>query len=372
MKYKYILTLVLFLTISSCLAQSSKNKKNTTPAIHSRADVRFEEMIPSTQRILFIDSVVVNKGEILSTIALNPEIGKADSVSYTDGRELRSFYCSKDRQGKTRLYTANKIAGKWGDERIVSGLDSLSNICYPFMLADGVTLCFAAKSNDSLGGLDIYMTRYDDDDCSVMEPECVGLPFCSKSDDYIYYIDDRYSLGFFVSERNQDNGKACIYIFATNAQRLTYNINDYDYAAIEKFAHINSIRDTWRDNIPERIEAMDRLKEMRNNMQKHNPITDFTLVVSDNIIYHSWANFRSDEAKNLFLEATTMKTRIDRLADDIEGMRKQYSSSNKKDQLYTTITNSEASLLDMRAEYADMTKKAISRELEILNGLTNQ
>lgn len=366
MKYKIFLTLTFAVVALSGFAQRGKKKivpASTPSPAEVHAEMRFEEMLPSTQRVLFIDSIVVDKNKVLSTIGLDPEIGKADSISYTDGRGLRTFYCTKDSKGKTKLYTASKIDGKWGDERIVSGLDSIENICYPFMLADGTTLCFAAKSEDAIGGFDIFMTRYDDEECAVMKPESVGLPFCSKADDYIYYIDQRDSLGWFVSERNQPKGKACIYIFETNGQRLIYNDNEYNEEEIVCFAHLNSIRNTWKDNVPERMAAKERLAALNKRLQQKNYEQDFTLVLSDNLVYHNWANFHSTEAKQAYLNAVTLQSKYDRLAEETETLRKKYTNSNDKN-LKDNILANEEELLSMVNKIEKQTKNAVSLELK--------
>lgn len=368
MKYKVILTIALAVVALSSFAQRNKAKKKATPTpvvTVSHADIRFEEMLPSTQRVLFIDSLVVDKNKVLSSIGLDPELGKADSTSYTDGRQLRTFYCNKDRKGKVRLYTASKIDGKWGDERLIAGLDSLDDICYPYMLADGATLCFAARSSSAIGGLDIFMTRYDDEECSVMEPESVGLPFCSKDDDFIYYIDQRDSLGWFVSDRNQPQGKACIYIFATNGQRITYSEDDFDEDEIKHFAHLNSIKDTWKDNVPERIAAMERLKNMRKRSEQNESSDDFLFVVSDKIVYHSWGNFRSAEAKEAYLNAVTMKSKRERLAEELDVLRIKYTKDTNP-QLKAKILANEEELQSMSIEIDRLTKNAITLEQKIL------
>lgn len=367
MKYKIILNLAFAVVALSSFAQRGKKKvvAPTPSPAEVHAKMRFEEMLPSTQRVLFIDSIVVNKNKVLSTIALDPEIGKADSTSYTDGRGLRTFYCTKDSKGKTKLYTASKINGKWGDERLVSGLDSLDNICYPFMLADGTTLCFAAKNDDAIGGLDIFMTRYDDEDCAVMEPESVGLPFCSMADDYIYYIDQRDSLGWFVSERNQPQGKACIYIFETNGQRLTYNDDEFDEEEIARFAHLTSIQNTWKDNVPERMAAKERLNTLPKRLQQKESKYDFTLVISDALVYHSWANFHSAEAKEVYLNALTLQSKYDRLAEETEELRKKYTNGKDK-KLKDNILANEEELLSMVNKIDKLTKNAVSVELKKL------
>ena len=96
------------------------------------------------------------------------------------------------------------------------------NLNYPFMLSDGQTLYFAAKNEESLGGYDIYMTRYDNDERKYLAPENLGMPFNSPANDYLLVIDEFNNLGGFASDRNQPADSVCLYTFIPNESRRTY------------------------------------------------------------------------------------------------------------------------------------------------------
>ena len=61
-------------------------KKVTKPVVvvpaEPQEDPRITEMREATQQIVFIDSVVVAKDDILSVIRLNPESGKLDTYDH--------------------------------------------------------------------------------------------------------------------------------------------------------------------------------------------------------------------------------------------------------------------------------------------------
>ena len=67
-----------------------------------------------------------------------------------------------------------------------TGLEEVgTDLNYPSMNSDGITLYFAAKGEASLGGYDIFITRYDAEDGSYLKPDNMGLPFNSPFNEYM-------------------------------------------------------------------------------------------------------------------------------------------------------------------------------------------
>ena len=116
---------------------------------------------------MFIDSVIVKKSQLLSSLNIPDEAGSVESYNKffnTTGQANAVVYVnqlrnkcvfSKFADGGWDLYSSEMIGGKWSRPIPLKGLDILGDdvdINWPFMLADGNTLYFAAKGEESIGG----------------------------------------------------------------------------------------------------------------------------------------------------------------------------------------------------------------------------
>ena len=79
------------------------------------------------------------------------------------------------------------------------------------MQADGVTLYFAAESDDGLGGLDLYVTRFNQETGKYVRPENLGLPYNSPANDYLFATDETAGVALLVTDRRQPADKVCLY-----------------------------------------------------------------------------------------------------------------------------------------------------------------
>lgn len=91
--------------------------------------------------------------------------------------------------------------------------EGYKSVNYPFMMPDGTTFYFAATGEESIGGYDIFVTRFDSESGSFLKAENIGMPFNSTANDYMYAIDEFNDIGWFATDRSQPEGKVCIYIF---------------------------------------------------------------------------------------------------------------------------------------------------------------
>ena len=168
---------------------------------------------------------------------------------------------------KSRIFTSDLLGGKWSKAVQIKGLNEDEDQDYPFMLSDGVTLYYGARGSESLGGYDIFVTRYDADSKSFLKPENIGMPFNSPANDYLYAIDEVNNLGWFVTDRSQPEGKVCIYIFVPNALRNTYETEAYSEEELKGLARISSIAATWGDAAL-MADARERLEQVMNEKQE--------------------------------------------------------------------------------------------------------
>lgn len=269
MKRYFILLLALAVMIPSGFAQRKKRKtvKKKDKKEVVVEDPRIAQMLASTQQIMFIDSMVVGKRDFLRRIPLSNDAGLAeqnDSLGQFTN-ELRDHrltvsYSKKD--SACHIFQCDYIANTWTTPIRAKGIsDASAN--FPFLMPDGITLYFAQKGENSIGGYDLFVTRYDAESGAFLKAENLGMPFSSTANDYFYAIDEATNLGYFVTDRNQPAGKVCIYVFVPNKTRKIYQSEAYSDLQLRALAAISKIADTWTDKAA-RQQGLNRFNEIKN------------------------------------------------------------------------------------------------------------
>lgn len=262
-----VIALFVLLPQSSSAQRRKSTAKKKTPAKEVKIeDPRIQQMLVSTQQIMFIDSMVVSRTDFMRHIPLSSESGyleQTDSMGqFTNelkDHRLTAVYQAAD--SASHLYQSDYIGNRWTAPVMVDGISS-APANFPFMMADGTTLYFAQKGEKSIGGYDIFVTRYDSDSGSFLKAENIGMPFSSTANDYLYAIDEANNLGYFVTDRHQPADKVCIYVFVPNETRRIYDSEAYSDKQLRALADISRIAETWQ-NKSERQQALQRYQQAK-------------------------------------------------------------------------------------------------------------
>lgn len=376
LRTKILYLLTLFLTISLTI-QAQKKRHSIKPKVaiveeevKSASELLYENMLASTAQILIIDSFVTDKNNFINNIPLNKKTGQIynyntfwntssqpSSYVYVNGFGNKAIFSEADSNGVHQLYTADKLGGKWSNKKSIDDFsEDIEDINHPFMLSDGVTLYFSAKSKDNLGGYDIYVTRFDTDSAKFYRPENIGLPYNSSSNDYFCIIDDYYALGWLVTDRRQPKDKVCIYTFVPPVSRTAYNTTDIGEQTLKDLADIKQIKDTWT-NADERQNALSRLQKLiQHNKQQHTDAIRF--IVNDHTIYTSINDFRSTTNKEDFIYLCQMKKTETQEKQRLDNLRKEYTNGDNsiKHQIAKEINEKEKRLEQLSASIKETEK----------------
>ena len=266
---KYVILFLAFMTIlPSAYSQKKKAaaKKKKAKEEVVVEDPRIQQMLVATQKIMFIDSMVVDKRNFVSRIPLSSDAGLLEQTDllgqFTNelkDHRLSAYFDKKD--SAVHISQSDYIANQWTTPVRVGGI-SASSANFPFLMPDGVTLYFGQQGEQSIGGYDIFVTRYDAESGSFLKAENIGMPFSSTANDYLYAIDEVNNLGYFVTDRRQPAGKVCIYVFVPNDTRKNYQSEAYSDVQLRALADISRIADTWTDKTS-RQQALARLNEVK-------------------------------------------------------------------------------------------------------------
>ena len=384
-----ILAIALLLPLSMS-AQKRKKRVVKKPVVEvPQEDPRITSMREMTQQITIIDSIVADKDQLLSLLRLSDEtgrilsssafLGKGDSTTvFVNEMGNKAYFSQPDDSLKQQLCTSDLLGGEWSKPQWLKGIsEGISETAYPFMLADGLTFYFAGKGEESIGGYDIFMTRYDAHNNSFLKPENIGMPFNSEANDYLFAIDEYAHIGYFVSDRRQPEGKACLYIFIPQASRKTYDPIVYTPAEIRGFADISSIADTW-GNGEERSAALARYQAISiNNMKAtntdaqpdDNTVASLELVINDAHTYSSARDFRSREAAVLYKQLIEARQQLCLLNEQLEKSRSLYpqAAGAEKKTLQREMLQAEAEVTKLYSRIGTLEKEARNAEIKVIN-----
>ena len=384
MTLRKLLILSLALLVAGPMEAQKKKKRPRKPAVEvPKEDPRITNMREMTQQILIIDSIVADKDQVLAQIHLSEDAGQLMTSKTFTGKAVsgqafvnemgnKAYLSLPDDSLKQQLYTCDLLAGEWSQPEALQGLnDGLIETAYPYMLADGQTLYFAGQGEESIGGYDIFFTRYDAHSGRFLKPENLGMPFNSEANDYLYVIDEYRQLGYFVTDRRQPEGKVCIYIFVPAESRQTYDAGVYSEQQIRDFAAITRIADTWTDN-KAREAAMARLKAV-NSAQKRvktvAPDAQQCLVITDALTYSTVSDFKSKEAASLYQQLVQVRQKLSQLESQTEQLRTLYHQAGKAERksLQTEIMEAEGELKALYATEKRLEKQTRQAEIKVIN-----
>ena len=356
-----ILLLAILLALPATAQKRKRVKAKPKPVSvveEPQEDPRITNMRQMTQQIVIIDSIVTNKDQFLASISLSSESGQLMNTGAFFGNQLQGtlyinemgnkVYFSQPDGDKQQLYTADKLGNEWSKPQPLQGLsEGIEETSYPFMLTDGVTFYFAGKGEESIGGYDIFMTRYDSRSGSFLKPENIGMPFNSEANDYMYAIDESNRIGYFVSDRRQPEGKVCIYIFIPQDTRKTYDTSTLTEEQMRSYADIASIADTWGDG-KQRQAALDRLSSIF--------IASGQLVSTGDAA--SAVEFKSREAKALYQKLLKEQNSLDITSTRLEQLRQKYhkANANERSTIKSEILKLEDEVIQLNATVNKLNK----------------
>ena len=365
-----ILALLLALPMAAQKKKRIKSRPKPEPVVEEPTeDPRITNMREMTQRIIFVDSIVTNKEQFLAAIRLSSESGQLMTTGDFFHNQLQGslyinemsnkIYFSQPTDSLQQLFTSDKLGNEWSRPQRLTGIsEGISEASYPFMLTDGVTFYFAGKGEESIGGYDIFMTRYDSRSGSFLKPENMGMPFNSEANDYMYAIDETNRIGYFASDRRQPEGKVCIYIFVPSETRKTYAAGTYSTEKIRQLADIHRIADTWGDGT-ERKAALERIKA------KYAATGTSGEMVSTNS-QDAAVNFQSKEAKILYQDLLKEQNELNSVNARLAQLRQEFHNANAsaKKVMKNEILKLEDKVLELNTNVKQLNKAIRNAEIK--------
>jgi hypothetical protein len=313
----------------------------------------------------------VDKDNFLKAYFVGEETGTFEqtnnTVVYENQLKDRRYFGKKTGSGQFRLNSQSKIQDKWSDEKLLNiPSDNEGDDNFPFVMPDGITIYYASTGNGSIGGYDLFVSRYNSDNNTYLSPSQLGMPFNSTYNDYMMVIDEVNGIGYFATDRFMPENKVVVYTFIPNSEVKPIEIDDEQ--ALVNRAKITSIRDTWLPNVNyrsnlEKIKADIAREKAQPTIKK-----DFTFVINDNIVYYTLSDFESDTAKKSYLQASDLEQTIQTLENQLDTQRKAFVEGNpvQKQSLRSPILTNEQRLETMQQTHRKVLVDTRNSEIKYL------
>lgn len=241
-----------------------------------------------------------------------------------DGRER--IWAVQNADNNFELVSAGPLSGgKWDEPSTLgSHLNEGGDANYPFLMSDGMTLYFANDGENSIGGLDIFITRRDGD--GFLQPTNIGLPYNSPYNDYLLAIDEEKGIGWWATDRNRIPDMVTVYVFIPSDMRVNYPVDSENLA---ERALITSYRDTWEDGKDySGLIALARKGSASDNGDLQ-ATPQFALSVPGRGTLTSLQDFRNTRARGLAKQWLDLRSQLDRKKTELAALRERYRKGDQ-------------------------------------------
>lgn len=290
----------------------------------------------------------IPQADLLSAYAISEESGiiAYDSLgsSFTTQRGDRQYYAVRVSEthdslttARTLLVSRQRLLERWEEpDTLGSTVNCGTTNNYPFVLTDGATLYFASDREGGLGGLDIYMTRYNAALGQWLPAENIGLPYNSPADDYLYVADEPNGYAYFATNRH------CLAPANDSIQGRADSVDVYQVALGERtflrglpinelvaLARLDSLIPLMSANSQAFSESPAYMQPSTFNVQPsttdaHASADSIFFVLNNDVTYTSLADFRSDSARTLYEQYVRLEQKQAQAIEMLDSLRQQY------------------------------------------------
>jgi len=150
-----------------------------------------------------------NLGPAINT----PDGWEAQPTVSLDGKMLLFASLREGSQGIDIYRSVRKSNGEWGPaENIGAPINTPDHEKTPFFHSDKRTLYFASKGHLNFGGYDVFYAKFTEDG-TFTEPQNLGYPINTPSDEHGYVVSTDGKRVFFASKQLKGTDKINIYSF---------------------------------------------------------------------------------------------------------------------------------------------------------------
>lgn len=185
-----------------------------------------ERLLSNSRVVATLDTLVAPRAEIWKRLQRETSyLGEVQEGAYLSPDGKSRWQVGSDADSVPLFYIYHQLGdGRWDEANPevvrVNGLPEGCQISYPFVGSDGTTIYFSLEEEKgevpqrTLGGKDLYVSRYDRAQGMLLVPTQLMLPFNSPMDDFCYIVDEEQDVGWMVSGREAREDSLRLWCFA--------------------------------------------------------------------------------------------------------------------------------------------------------------
>lgn len=185
-----------------------------------------ERLLSNSRVVATLDTLVAPRAEIWKRLQRETSyLGEVQEDAYLSPDGKSRWQVGSDADSVPLFYIYHQLGdGRWDEANPevvrVNGLPEGCQISYPFVGSDGTTIYFSLEEEKgevpqhTLGGKDLYVSRYDRAQGVLLVPTQLMLPFNSPMDDFCYIVDEEQDQGWMVSGREARGDSLRLWCFA--------------------------------------------------------------------------------------------------------------------------------------------------------------
>ncbi|WP_101260230.1 PD40 domain-containing protein [Labilibaculum filiforme] len=344
--------------------------QNGLPLVNSYyvVDVKNKKVVSSNEFFRYYDidgfEDRLSKKDKSLTSRYDGEGDKEVACLANKGQYIYFSSVGKNKKTGRDLFRAKRLKnGGWGEWEELKALNSDYDEVYPFMSNDGRTLYFCSQGHTSMGGFDIFKSVYNEISDTWTEPQNMGFPINSTSNDLFFATDLTDEYASFASSR--DNGKNEVTIYKIK-------LSDYSEQKVvmnpDLLANIASLS-IGAENVDGNLFQADTEELTYSNKYRSNDFPYFNFPITGELTYHYLNEFKSGDAREVFIEAKNDQFNSDSLIDYTDDLRGELNGLEgmPHNVLANKISKLEQRSFELSKQAQNKLRKSQSEEADYLN-----
>lgn len=269
-------------------------------------------------------------------------LGGSDMVKamYIPDGEERIFYSAMDKDGIRNIYRTELRDSLWTIPALTNEhLTSSSDEIFPVLSDDGKSLYFASKGLYGMGGYDLYVSRWNEEQSDWGMPVNLGFPYSSPYDDFLFINTDDGRYSMFASNRECPSDSVYIYVLEYDNMPLRKKVGGVEELRVlaslvpqndpSKMNYSQAVSGTAQEedaNVLRYMEKMDKVRGLRDSISIHNRNLDKlrTRLTSDEVTDRQAL---TDEIMSKELAIPAMQARLELAVKELQQIELDFLSS---------------------------------------------
>ncbi|MDO4771463.1 hypothetical protein [Porphyromonas sp.] len=284
-------------------------------------------------------------------------LGKISRNSYITRDARQRWHVADNGAGGTTFAVGYRLGdGSWeeGDRIKIKGLSPQGEVTYPYLLADGSTVYFAYKGPETLGGWDVYVSRYDRNAKELLVPQQLQMPFNSLADDIMYILDEERGLIYLLTDRAGKSDEVELIAIEKSDSGV---FDSEDPKALHTLAMLRH----------QAIDGLATMETFRHEAKTPTPTSETKvaiLIIGTRKIYGE-RDLRKSSSKPLFRSYEEMYRTIEKDTQRLQELRQRWAKAkgaDERERIGADILSTEAMLSDKHTRLRSMANEIIISE----------